>query len=260
MTTTFPANLAPRLDPIRQQLLEHRLYPLLTDLKSIRCFMEYHVFAVWDFMSLLKALQRGLTCVEVPWLPAKEPKLARLINEIVLGEESDLSIGGEPGSHYEIYLHAMEECGADTGPIEAVIARLRSGAWLEVALAEIEAPQCVLDFVQHTFKVLTGGKLHEIAAAFTYGREDLIPAMFGELVAKVDDSTQGKLSKFRYYLQRHIELDGDEHGEMGRQMVALLCGDDSALQNEAANAAAAALEARLKLWDGIAEMLEKKAK
>ena len=256
MTTTFPSNLAPRLDPLRQQLLEHRLYPHLTDLKSIRCFMEYHVFAVWDFMSLLKALQRGLTCVEVPWLPAKEPKLARLINEIVLGEESDLSMNGEPASHYEIYLRAMQECGADSGPIETVIGRLRSGAWLEVALAEVEAPQCVLDFVQHTFKLLTNGKLHEVAAAFTYGREDLIPELFGELVAKVDEASQGKLSIFRYYLERHIELDGDVHGEMGREMVALLCGEDTVLQNEAADAAAAALEARLKLWDGIAEVLE----
>ncbi len=218
--------------------------------------MEHHVFAVWDFMSLLKALQRGITCVEVPWVPVGEARLRRLVNEIVLGEESDLNENGEAISHFELYLQAMRETGASTQRIERFLADLRSGAGLETALAASGLPECVSGFVRHTFGIIARGKLHEIAAAFTYGREDLIPEMFGAMVANLDQENSGRLATLRYYLQRHIELDGDHHGAMGQEMVKLLCGQDSKKQEEAEIAAREALQARLTLWDGIADLTE----
>lgn len=248
--------LAIELNPLRESLLKHPLYERMEDLGALRVFMRDHVFAVWDFMSLLKALQRALTCVEVPWLPVPHPRLARLLNEIVLGEESDLTEDGEAICHFDLYLRAMREAGADTGPIDSFIAKLRGNMGLEPALAAAGVPDHVQTFVRQTFAVIEGGKLHEIAAAFTYGREDLIPSLFGGIVARVDEVSRGKLKLFRYYLQRHIELDGDEHGALGREMVDLLCADDPELQKEALSAAATALRSRITLWQGIARQVE----
>ncbi|MSU05030.1 MAG: DUF3050 domain-containing protein [Pedosphaera sp.] len=242
--------------PLREALLGHRLYAEFRSIEQLQKFMEHHVFAVWDFMSLLKALQRGITCVETPWVPVGEPRLRRLVNEIVMGEESDVAESGEVLSHFELYLNAMREIGASTQRIEQFVADLRAGKSLETALTEANLPVCVSGFVRHTFGVIGGGKLHEIAAAFTYGREDLIPEMFGAMVAHLDEELPGRLTILRYYLQRHIELDGDHHGAMGREMVSLLCGQDVKKQQEAETGAKQALQARLNLWDGIADITE----
>ena len=93
----------------RRLLLNNGLYHRLQTMADLRQFMEHHVFAVWDFMSLLKGLQRELTCVEVPWVPTANPDTRRLINEIVLEEETDLDPQGQPTSHFELYMRAMEE-------------------------------------------------------------------------------------------------------------------------------------------------------
>ena len=236
----------------RQALLEHELYRRLQSVEQMRAFMEFHVFAVWDFMSLLKVLQQNLTCVRTPWLPAGDARIRRLVNEIVLGEESDVTPDGQAVSHSELYLKAMDQAGANTRPILRFVELLSAGSTLEQALESVSPPDPVKAFVRHTFSVIDGGKPHEIAAAFTYGREDLIPDMFGALVSQLQRDFPGRFETFRYYLDRHIELDGDEHGEMGRQMVALLCGGNVQKEREAAVAARAALQVRLNLWDGIA--------
>ena len=83
----------------RQRLMQHPLYKSITDERGLQIFMASHVFCVWDFQCLLKSLQRHLTCVEVPWLPSADPEARRLINEIVLDEESDLTPSGAHLSH-----------------------------------------------------------------------------------------------------------------------------------------------------------------
>lgn len=248
-------SIAEAISPLRESLLNHRLYGELKSIEQLREFMEHHVFAVWDFMSLLKALQRGLTCLDTPWLPVGEPRLSRLINEIVLGEESDLSDRGEAISHFELYLRAMREGGANTTRIDRFIAHLRAGHGVEAAFVEAEVPDCARGFVRHTFQLIAEGELHEVASAFTYGREDLLPGLFGVVVAQLDREFPGQLTALRYYLERHIELDGDEHGAMGCEMVALLCGSDGVRQAEARTAAVRALQSRIKFWDGIAESI-----
>jgi len=217
--------------------------------------MQSHVYAVWDFMSLLKSLQRALTCVTVPWLPTADPASRRLINEIVLGEESDL-YEGQPLSHFELYLRAMQSCGAETGPVLALTRILTDtlaiGGSLEEALAAAlaAAPAEAAAFVRATFAVLATGETHRIAAAFTFGREDLIPAMFSAFVRGLDAELPGRIAPFRYYLERHIEVDGEDHGPMAMQMIRQVCRSEKEWA-EATETACAALEARLALWDGI---------
>ena len=55
-----------RIASLRDRLSTHPIYSSISKPQHLRLFMESHVFAVWDFMSLLKALQRSLTCVDLP--------------------------------------------------------------------------------------------------------------------------------------------------------------------------------------------------
>ena len=249
--------LTERLRPLYTQLASHPLYKNFETIEDLRIFMESHVFAVWDFMSLLKTLQRGLTCVEVPWVPGRFPVSRRLINEIVLGEESDL-YGTQAISHFELYVQAMHEAGACTLAIDEHIATLKRGQAWPVALSRSAAPDAAKRFVQSTFTVIEEGKLHAIAAAFTFGREDLIPDMFRGFLRDQNARLSGKLSTLRWYFDRHIEVDGEDHGPMALQMVSELCGGDPVKWSEAAVAAETALTARIALWDGIAAHLKRR--
>jgi len=260
MSQDFVQELQARLQPARQQMVDHAVYRRLETLADLRVFMEHHVFAVWDFMSLLKALQRELTCVELPWVPKGNPATRRLINDIVLEEETDLDPEGQPTSHFELYLRAMREAGADTAPAERLLAALAEGASVPAALAAAPAPASVQEFVKHTFSVIANGQPHAIAAAFTFGREDVIPDMFRSLIADLGRRFPGQLDTFTYYLNRHIELDEDHHAPLAHQMVRDLCGPDAARWQQAAEVAQQGMAARVALWDGIAAALaEKKA-
>jgi hypothetical protein len=241
------------LTPLRERLLAHPLYADLASVEALRTFMEYHVFAVWDFMSLLKALQQRLTSTSVPWLPPPpgQGAAARLINEIVLGEESDEDGRGGHVSHFEMYRGAMQDFGASTGPIDRFCRGLAAGRSVPQALVETEVPLPIARFVEHTFAEIESASLARIAAAFTFGREDLLPGVFQRIVDHLNDASGGKLSSFQYYLQRHIALDGDEHGPAAGRIVAGICGQDATRWQAAEAAAVAALNARLALWDAI---------
>lgn len=240
----------------RKRLTEHKLYHLLSEIDDIRLFMEKHVYAVWDFMSLLKALQNHLTCTALPWKPSKNPKIARFINEIVFGEESDLNEVGIPKSHFQMYLDAMGEVQADTSKILAFINQIKSLDQMEDALHKSTLKIAEKEFLQFTFSVIKTDEPHKIAAAFTFGREDLIPDMFIEIINQANEKNQ--FPKLKYYLERHIELDGGEHGPLSLEMIRELCGEDDKKWSEVLEVAKLALDKRIKLWDEIAhEILEK---
>lgn len=244
-------SLLKTIAPVRENLIAHQLYAAIKDLDKLRLFMEHHCFAVWDFMSLLKALQVKLTCSSVPWLPVGNAGTRYLINEIVTGEESDVDEKGERMSHFELYLRAMSESGADRTAIDQFILLLQSGARVRDSLLAAGAPPAATAFVNHTFDVISTGSPHVIAAVFTYGREDLIPAIFIAMVSSLSQALPGKLDIITYYLERHIEVDGDHHAHLAQQMVSELCGDDDRKWAEAAEAAREALFARLALWDAV---------
>ncbi|AID34833.2 MULTISPECIES: DUF3050 domain-containing protein [Mesorhizobium] len=243
-------SLLRRLEPARHQLAGHEVYAALSCIEDVRVFMEHHVFAVWDFMSLLKSLQRSLSCVEVPWLPVGSSRMRRLINEIVLEEETDL-IDGEATSHFELYRSAMLAAGANTRPIDTFVKALRDGAEVAVALASCSAPVGARAFVGKTFEIIASDNIHQIAAAFTFGREEAIPGMFRTLVASLSRQQSSSLTPFQVYLDRHIGLDEDTHGPMAVAMLAELCGDDERRWEQATDAALAALAARLTLWSTV---------
>lgn len=220
--------------------------------------MEHHVYAVWDFMSLLKSLQQHLTCTTVPWMPVGSPQTRYLINEIVLGEESDVDEQGNRTSHFELYLRAMQEAGCDITAISTLTDNIRTGKHVDECLQDPAIPGASRAFVRNTFSVIASGKVHIQAAVFTFGREDLIPGMFISFVNELNKSTDNKLATLKYYLERHIEVDGDHHSHLGYEMTAKLCGNDATKWQEATIAIKDALQHRINLWDAIAAALENK--
>ncbi|MFM8251007.1 MAG: DUF3050 domain-containing protein [Planctomycetota bacterium] len=244
-----------RIEPLRQQLLTHSLYRRLETLAGLRLFLENHIFAVWDFMSLLKTLQRHLCGLDVPWRPAPDTTATRLINEIVLGEESDEDGAGGYASHFELYRRAMQECGADTSAIDQWLGDLSGGLSISEALQRQALPAGTAHFVQTTFEIIASGSLPRVASAFTLGREDLLPGLFQRVVDELNVSHDGTLNTLQYYLRRHIELDGEQHGPMAARLVAAVCGDDEANWQQAEQAAVESLEARLQLWDNIGALI-----
>ena len=250
------ATINHKIEPQKELLLQHSLYNKVKTIADLNCFLENHVYAVWDFMSLLKALQAKLTCTTTPWFPTKNLETRYLINEIVVAEESDLTIDGRRQSHFEMYLEAMKSCGANTNGIEHFLSEVNSIRNIFVAIKKSDLHPNIKAFLDFTFRVIEEGKSHEIAAAFTFGREDLIPSMFTVILKNFQvNFPDTDLSKLIYYFERHIELDADEHGPMAMKMITELCGTDQQKWTEVEEISILALEKRIGLWDAIEEQI-----
>lgn len=236
---------------LREQIVNHPVYTLISDIEDLRVFMEHHVYAVWDFMSLLKTLQNSLTCTQVPWFPKGSADVRMLINEIVLGEESDVDMDDRRTSHFELYLNAMQQSGVDTRFMTQFILDIKNNAGFAAAFANAKTPDAAKAFVDFTFSIINSGKDHLQAAIFTFGREDLIPGMFMSLVNDLNQRFPDNISTFKYYLDRHIEVDGEHHSHLALDMTSRLCGNDQQKWAEAEAATIQALQQRIALWDGV---------
>jgi pyrroloquinoline quinone (PQQ) biosynthesis protein C len=244
----------------KEELLNHTLYKKVKTIEDLHCFLENHVYAVWDFMSLLKALQAKLTCTTTPWFATKNPETRYLINEIVTAEESDLTLDGKRLSHFEMYLNAMKACGANTSKIENFLANVLETQNIFVSIKRSDLHPNIKAFLDFTFRTIEEGKAHKIAAAFTFGREDLIPSMFTEILRNFQANfPETDLSQLIYYFERHIELDADDHGPKALQMVTELCEKSTQKWNDVEEISIQALEKRIGLWDAIEEKILEKS-
>jgi len=243
-----------RTADLREELLAHPIYESVTTLEQLRVFMGQHVFAVCDFMWLLKRLQREVCGTISPWTPPVNPQLARFINEIVLGEESDEDGQGQFCSHFELYVRAMEDVGANTTTIARFTSLLRQTSSVPVALRSLRVPESVQRFTTANYDLSVTGGAAQVAAAFCFGREDIIPDMFERLLSGFE-SAGIAVPALRHYIERHIELDGDHHGPLALEMVNLLCEESGESLEDVVSAARAAIRNRIELWDGVVAAL-----
>jgi hypothetical protein len=250
--------LQANIEPLRQEIINHKVYTLINDIEDLQIFMQHHIYAVWDFMSLLKALQNNLTCTQVPWTPKGSAETRYLINEIVVGEECDVDLDGNRRSHFELYLNAMEQCGANTNQINAFIEKILRNVSVQDSLSQTTTSVGISQFVNGTFDVIHSNKAYLQAAVFTFGREDLIPSMFISIVNDIYQRIPSSVSVFKYYLERHIEVDGDHHSHLALEMTSNLCGDDASKWSEVEQAVTASLQQRIELWDSVYEAIQLK--
>ena len=242
-----------QIKPLQKLLINHPINSFINEYDDLSRFMQFHSFAVWDFMSLVKKLQMEFTCTTLPWKPIGNPQTRRLINEIVFGEESDVDQFGNPISHFELYTQAMNELGI---PVSSDLESLIQSNSLDEVIHRIEnlkLDKRLKEFLLFTFYSIQKKKIHEIAAIFTFGREDLIPSMFTKIVTHLKSDPSKKIETLLYYLDRHIEVDGDSHAHLAYEMMAQLCGEDSKKWAEATNAAMDSLNHRILLWDTIVQ-------
>lgn len=238
----------------------HPVYAAVKDMDDLTVFMQHHIYSVWDFMSLVKYLQHQIAPAQAPWLPFGDAHVQRFINDIVLEEESDEGIPLEDGtptytSHFNLYAQAMEEVKEGSSQlIRAFVSKVASDS-LSVARATTPIPSAAKAFMETTFGFIDSDKPHVIAAAFALGREHIIPEMFRALLEKMNISRE-EAGVFHYYLDRHIELDGDHHGPMSMRMLELLCENDKTKIAEAEEAALLAIKARIQFWDGVLMAIE----
>jgi hypothetical protein len=222
--------------------------------QDLRVFMQHHVFPVWDFMSLVKYLQGVVAPTSMPWVPRGDAAIRRFINEIVLEEESDEGVPGaleyNYASHFELYCEAMREVGGDPRPALDFV-ELAQQAGIDAALASGQLPEPAREFMRTTFGFIASGKPHVVAAAFSLGREHVIPTMFRSLLARMG-VRRNDAPAFHYYLERHIHLDEGSHAPLAMKLLENLCAGDAARIAEAQEAAKAALAARIRFWDGVA--------
>ncbi|WP_395768785.1 DUF3050 domain-containing protein [Aquirufa sp.] len=244
-------SLREQIKPYQEALYHHPINSYIKSHTELAVFMQHHVFAVWDFMSLVKKLQAELTCVSQPWVPKGSADVRFLINEIVLGEESDVDQHGVVISHFELYLRAMKELSIEPSPILSNLLQAQSLVEILQKIANTSLAPSIKQFLKFTFESIANRPIEEIAAIFTFGREDLIPGMFQLIVDQLKQDSPDQVETLVYYLERHIEVDGDHHSQLAYRMMEELCGDDADKWQRAANAAIDSLKVRKVLWDGV---------
>lgn len=219
---------------------------------ELKVFMSYHVYAVWDFMSIVKCLQNHTCPSTFPWKPNKYTKngIAHLINEIIYSEESDVDEAGNYFSHFDLYIMAMDDVGADTSAIKNFIANITTPLKRLENNSDINIPIESKDFVNNTFECLSLNNFANTAAIFTYGRETTIPDMFSKILNKINKN-QPEFAKLRLYIKRHIDIDSSRHGPLSLKLFEYAYNNNQDKYDEAIKFAIKSIDKRINLWDGV---------
>lgn len=248
--------LEAEITPLRQGVVQHPLFQSLTTIEHLRIFMNHHIYAVCDFMMLLKSLQRELTSIAPVWVPKGDPTVRRFINLLVLEEETDVDENGNYASHYELYHSAMKQAQCDTSVIEQFIRAADSGQKFEYILKVLNIPEAAKEFMRTTWDIVENEDVSTIAVVFAFSREEVIPDMFRKFVSQLNKEFPDQVSQLVYYLERHIHLDEDEHHPMARRMCEVLCGKSEKKWRKGFEVLQKALKARQLLWDGVLKELK----
>ena len=239
------------IQPLVTQIHQHPVFASIHSIQRLCRFAEIHIFVVWDFICLLKALHRQLSSTQLLWTPPKNHLGCYLVNTLLTEEESDNLQDNRYLSHFELYVQAMQECGADTRPIETFIAHIHQQDDLEIALLQSHAPLPAQHFVRDTFHVIHKNS-HHLAASLAFARENITSGMFSSLLQHLNQTENThSLKSFIQYFQRHIELDSHKHSHQSQLLVAELCGEDGNKWQEATDTAIFSLQSRLRLLDEI---------
>jgi len=244
----------PKIKSLQKELTEHPIYNSINTLVELQCFLENHIYSVWDFMSVLKYIQHYIAPSNYPWIPKNSGKLRRFINEIVLEEESDTtSFNDKYLSHFEIYQYAMTEIGADINQSNEFI-KIVENRGINYALQYSEIPKAAKKFIESTFEIINKDKLHLVVSSFTFGRETIIPEMFKSILNQIG-LTENQCPTFYYYINRHIEVDDGKHGPLAMNLLENVCKHNQTYYNEALEIAQISLQARIDFWDNILESI-----
>lgn len=242
------------ISSLKNKLENHPIYEAIETIEDLQIFMQHHVYSVWDFMSLVKYVQGTVAPAKAPWLPGRDSNVQRFINELVLEEETDEGINGKGySSHFELYQQAMLEVGADISMSLAFLDNVRQHG-IEQALVMENIPTLCRDFTKVTFDCIAADKPHEVAASLALGREHIVPTMFRAVLSHTGVNAL-QAPTFHYYLNRHVQMDEEVHGPLSLRLLNGLCDGDPIKIDEAIAAAKTAVEARLKLWDDLLEVI-----
>lgn len=244
------------LDKINERKVELENHPLLItntiqNIDDLKIFMSTHAYAVWDFMSLLKNIQHEIAPSGKIWVPTKGNRsdLCRMINEIVLCEESDITPDNGTMSHFDMYLLAMKEIGVDTMRLEYFI----EYAGKSDEPNKICSDKIAAEFLRNTFDMIRRGP-HCVAASFAFGRETILPQVFTRILNQLDlNKLEAPL--FHYYLERHVEVDSEDHGPKSIELVNYFIDNDPVKLVEAEQAALDSIQSRIDMFDSIEGIL-----
>ena len=169
-------------------------------------------------------------------------------------EESDIDLNGGYTSHFELYLKAMQDIGADTTVIQELVSSVRRGGEINRIIDDSKLPNYLKSFLLTTAEIITSKSNPKIASSIYFARENLIPVIFPGFIENINE-INSRCKMFQYYLERHVELDSNSHSKLARQALISICGNDKAKWEEAEKSAKISLKARLVLWDGIISKL-----
>lgn len=255
-TTERVAYILNEIEDLKSELAAHCLYTKLQHMEDIHIFMEHHVFAVWDFMSLAKALQLHLDATQVIEKQTDNSKILGFVNGILTGGETDPNKKEIVLSHLEMYLELMDEIGANTTNIKKLIASSAAGLDIHEAMqiAQLtDEQQRILNFTQ---TIIATNEIHKIAVAATLVPEGMISNRFLKILKETEERDNLLVPKFKNYLNRYKAIDGNDYGLLSLEMVTHFCDSDGKKWVDILDIAMKTLSHRIYLWDAIVDEID----